>query len=178
MSAAKPITNAQRRAAEKLLDEEARRLWTEFHQEFASNHYDRTRRDAEREWMDAHPEFVKHQKRAKAYVKKARKRLDEIAAEALAACPDLGSVHAFGVNAHTTGLTPSTLPDSGLMEPWHDRAQELRRQRQQRQQQVYDAILKRIEKGKRDILLATLGGVDKSLITLPSLAEIVKEVDA
>lgn len=178
MANVKPITNAQRRAAEQLLREEEARLQQEFAEEFHGDSYGKARLQAQKEWLDAHPEFVEVAKRAAAYAKRANKRMAEFAEEATQTAPNVEWTHpsSIYIGSALLVLSPSRVPHPHVKAPWDERVDELIREHEVRQQRVWRAITKRIEKGRRDILLATVGGIDKSLITLPTLAEILTEV--
>lgn len=175
MSTPKPLTNSQRRAATLLLEEEEARLWNEYSQQFVQRpRHSTNAKTARDEWLAANPDYVEILARAEKYAKRVRKRFDEFADEVKALFPNARVADAY-VSAHLSVHMLKPHPhyrNDQEQTPWVERERELNEADEVKRLAVHKAIQDRIAKGKRDILLATVGDALESLYTLPSLAEI------
>ena len=162
----KPLTGSQRRAAEQLLDIEANRLWTEFHTRYdQTDPYRQGENQARQEWEDANPAYMEVKRKAEKYLKRVTKRLEQFAAEAEPLVP----------RKVQAGYVGSALHLVGGDNPWNERSRELTREWQTTRNEHSTKVQETIAQARINILRATLGVDLDSLITLPSLDEILAE---
>lgn len=178
MSNPKPLTNAQRRAATRLLEQEEARLWQEYNQQYSRGDFGHERQ-AREEWLAANPDYVDIVKRAEKYAKRVHKRFAEFADEVETLLPGITTGRAYvsvGLDVYYDVPHSTYVNSRAQKKPWGDRQAELYKEWETKRAAVYAAIQERIETGKRNILLATVGDADPSLYTLPTLGEIEASV--
>jgi hypothetical protein len=183
----KPLTHAQRRAAEKLLDAESQRLWNEYNQHCANlgpNYWDQARAQARDEWYAAHPDVAAAIdaacKKARAIEKRANKAFAALAEQFKADFPHLKGASFGSAGSYTASareiiheLTPQANGTVTLETPWDARIKEIANEIGAERQALHAKITDVIESKRVAIWKATVGDTPADLYTLPPLADLL-----